>query len=89
MSTTKPLRRHDGLVIDTTLNKSVVPRAQVPRLARLLPILALSDGKPMFNKSVVPRAQVPRLARLLPILALSDGLHPNAYSLPRPIGYAC
>ncbi len=43
-STTKPLRRRNGLVVEPTFNNSVVPRAQVPRLARLLPILALSNG---------------------------------------------
>jgi hypothetical protein len=43
-STTKPLRRHNGLVVEPMFNKSVDPRAQVPRLARLLPILAPSDG---------------------------------------------
>jgi hypothetical protein len=43
-STTKPLQHCNGLVVECTFNKSVVPRAQVPWLARLLPILALSDG---------------------------------------------
>jgi hypothetical protein len=43
-SATRPLQRHNGLVVELTFSKSVVPRAQVPRLARLLPILALSDG---------------------------------------------
>jgi hypothetical protein len=43
-STTKPLQRHNGLVVEPRFNKSVVLRAQVPRLARLLPILALSNG---------------------------------------------
>jgi hypothetical protein len=43
-STTRPLQHYNGLVVELTFSKSVVPRAQVPRLARLLPILVLSDG---------------------------------------------
>jgi hypothetical protein len=59
-STTKPLQHCNGLVVEQS-----------------------------FSKNIIPRAQVTRLARLLPIVALSDSWFPNAYSLPRRIGYAC